>query len=82
MNNNEAQSKAQTWIGLNKPDEGYEFTGEWQSRGGTSYCKFRQEKPDGKIRNFNFTFDPVVPAMGKCDWDSKWGPVKLHCPCG
>jgi hypothetical protein len=82
MNNNEAASKAQAWLDLNKPGEGYEFTGEWQSRLNTSYCKFRQQKADGKVRMFYFTYDPVMPQMGKCDFDNKWGPIKIHCPCG
>lgn len=82
MNNDEALNKAQTWINHNKPGEGYEFTGEWQTREGTSFCKFRQEKSDGLIRKFYFIYDPVVPEMGKCEWDNKWGPVKVHCPCG
>ena len=37
-NNNEAKTKADKWIGANKPGQGWKFTGHWNSRGGTSYC--------------------------------------------
>ena len=37
-----AKEKADKWIANNKPNEGWKFTGEWHSSGGTSYCKFKK----------------------------------------
>jgi len=36
------KEKADKWIANNKPNEGWKFTGEWHSSGGTSYCKFKK----------------------------------------
>jgi len=82
MNNAEAANKAQTWISHNKPDEGFEFTGEWYSSGGTSFAKFKKVASDGKKRNFYFIYDKIAPALGKCEYDNKQGPITVHCPCG
>eukprot|EP01052_Picozoa_sp_SAG31_P007919 SAG31_NODE_388_length_16371_cov_5.228982_6_plen_1081_part_00 len=38
--NVEAADKANAWIEQNKPGEGYKFTGQWNSEGGTSFCEF------------------------------------------
>ena len=42
--NDVAVYMADEWIANNKPNEGWKFTGEWHSSGGTSYCKFKKEK--------------------------------------
>jgi ubiquitin len=39
--NDEAEAKASAWLKENKPGSSYVFTGEWNSKDGTSYCKFR-----------------------------------------
>jgi len=46
--NTAAKEKADKWIANNKPNEGWKFTGEWHSSGGTSYCKFKkvEEEPE------------------------------------
>ena len=36
--NYEAKTKADAWINKTKPGEGWGFTGQWNSRAGTSYC--------------------------------------------
>ena len=38
----EAQAKADAWLEANKPGEGWEFTGQWWSNGGTSFCACRR----------------------------------------
>ena len=40
--NDVAVYMADEWIANNKPNEGWKFTGEWHSSGGTSYCKFKK----------------------------------------
>jgi hypothetical protein len=43
--NDEAAAKANQWAEANKPGEGWTFTGEWYSSGGTSYCHFQRLVP-------------------------------------
>jgi hypothetical protein len=39
-NDGEASKKANAWIKAEKPGEGWEWTGQWWSKGGTSYCQY------------------------------------------
>ena len=47
--NDVAVYMADEWIANNKPNEGWKFTGEWHSSGGTSYCKFKKEKQKNPV---------------------------------
>jgi hypothetical protein len=68
----EAYSRANDWLAANKPDEGWEFTGEWQTRGSTTFCKFRKKEMLQRILKLN----EVVQLAAKSD-DEGWKHKKM-----
>lgn len=79
--NHEAAAKATAWVEANKPDENWNFTGEWNSRGGTSYCQYVRRHQSSVAHYCYDTTTAIAQIEATVRVEAAWLQMtKTKCP--